>query len=299
MKIILIDDFTNIPKHNEKINLVLGLFDGVHLGHQELINFAKKNSKDEKLGVFTFDKALKNTSSTLMNLSDKENELGKLPIDYLFVLMCNKDIKNVSHETFLNSIIKELNPTKIFCGPDFRFGHKALGDVNYLKSHFGQVYVFDFVEDENGEKISTSLIKELLCDGNVEKANKLLTREYKIRGKVVSGYHNGHVLGFPTANIEPTDSYLLPKSGVYFTKIEFDTKKYLAVTNIGVHPSINKLKNPIIEAHIIDSDVDLYGKEISLFIYKKERDEKQFDDIGSLKKQILLDKENCVKYFSN
>ena len=135
---------------------------------------------------------------------------------------------------------------------------------------------------------------------SLDKINTLEDQQYIIStfsNKIKERFHNftvhiGDIIN-TMRDLSKDDNWLECKGQ------EFDTKKYLAVTNIGVHPSINKLKNPIIEAHIIDSDDDLYGKEISLFIYKKERDEKQFDDIGSLKKQILLDKENCVKYFSN
>ena len=299
MKVYFIKEFKDIPKNISNLNLVLGLFDGIHIGHQELINFACKNSSNEVLGVFTFDKALKNTTSILMNVKDKLTELEKLPIDYLFVLVCDENIRTMSHEIFLEKVIKGFNPKKIFCGPDFRFGYKALGDVDYLKENFDEVFVFDFVKDDDGQKISTSLIKELIANGNIEKANKLLTREYKINGTIVSGYRAGHLLGFPTANIKPLDSYLLPHNGVYFTRIIIDNNAYFAVTNIGLHPTINELKSPIIEAHILNCDTDLYGKTIELYIYKKERDELKFDNVESLKKQILKDRDNCIKYFQN
>ena len=298
MKSFLIKNFDDIPTNIQDLSLVFGLFDGVHKGHQGLINYSYKNSKNKKIGVLTFDKALKETSCSLMSLEDKKTELSKLPIDYLFILVCDENLKRMSHETFLNLVLKKLKPSTIFCGSDFRFGYKALGDVAYLKEHFSNVNGFDFVEDDDGNKISSRSIKDLISNGEIEKANNYLTRPFQINGKVVSGLHNGHDLGFPTANISPDINYVLPKNGVYFTKIELENKKIIAVTNIGVHPSISKLDKPIIEAHIIGENEDLYNKNVKLYIYKKERDEINFKNLEELKKQIQSDKENCIKYFS-
>ena len=299
MKIYLIKNTNEIPNDLKNLSLVLGLFDGVHLGHQGLIKYAYENSKGNKLGVLTFDKALKDSSFSLMNLKDKEIELSKLPIDYLFVLMCDENLKRMSHEDFLNNILDKFKPHSIFCGPDFRFGYKALGDVEYLKSHFEKVSIFSFVEDEFGNKISSSYIKRLIHSGEISLANKFLTRPYKICGNVVSGLHNGHELGFPTANILPSINYVLPNNGVYFTKVVIDGEEFIAVTNVGIHPTIDKLENPIIESHILDCKKDLYNKKIDLYIYKKERDEITFKNLDELKSQISKDKENCIKYFQN
>ncbi len=297
MKTYLIKNINEIPNDVKDLSLVLGLFDGVHKGHQGLINYAHDKSKNNKIGVLTFDKALKEASFSLMSLDDKEKELSKLPIDYLLVLICDENLKRMSHEDFLNNILDKFKPHSIFCGPDFRFGYKALGDVEYLKSHFENVLVFSFVEDELGNKISSSFIKRLIHSGDISQANKFLTRPYKIHGNVVSGLHNGHELGFPTANILPSLNYALPNNGVYFTKVIIDGEEFIAVTNIGVHPTIDKLENPIIESHILDCKKDLYNKKLDLYIYKKERDEITFKNLDELKSQISKDKENCIKYF--
>ena len=298
MKTYLIKNINEIPNDVKDLSLVLGLFDGVHKGHQGLINYAHSKSKNNKIGVLTFDKALKESSFSLMSLDDKEKELSKLPIDYLFVLICDENLKRMSHEAFLNSILLKFKPHAIFCGSDFRFGFKALGDVTYLKNHFDNVDIFDFVEDEFGHKISSRSIKELISSGDIEKANKYLTRPYQIEGKIVKGLHNGHDLGFPTANIALTSNYVMPKNGVYFTKIEIGGEKIVAVTNIGTHPSIDELEQPIIEAHILDENKNLYGENVKLYIYKKERDEIKFASLDELKSQIKKDKENCIEYFS-
>jgi len=298
MKTYLIKNIEDIPNDVNDLSLILGLFDGVHKGHQGLINYAHEKSQNNKIGVLTFDKALKDSSYTLMSLEDKERELSKLPIDYLFVLICDDKLKKMSHGLFLNSILLKFKPHAIFCGSDFRFGFKALGDVTYLKNHFDNVDIFDFVEDENGLKISSRSIKNLISCGEIEKANNYLSRPYQIEGKIVKGLHNGHNLGFPTANIAPIIDYVLPNNGVYFTKIEIDGEKIIAVTNIGTHPSINELNQPIIEAHIIDENKNLYGENVKLYIYKKERDEIKFNSLDELKSQIKKDKENCIEYFS-
>ena len=196
-----------------------------------------------------------------------------------------------------NCLINNFHPKKIFCGPDFRYGYLAKGDVDYLKMRFSSVYVLDFIKDFNENKIASSTIKKLIRDGEVKEANIFLGRPYKIRGKVIHGKENGRKIGFKTANILPEVEYVMPKRGVYFTKTEVDGVLFNSITNIGIHPSISPLKQILIETHIFDFDFDIYDENISVYFYEFERDEKTFASLDELKEQINLDKSNAKKYF--
>ena len=297
MEVIYLKDFSYIKQGISDLGLVLGFFDGVHIGHMQLINYARQNTKKGSLGVFTFDKPLKSIEGCLMNNDDKIEAMRKLDVDYLFIVECDDNFKQMSYVKFVDTVLKAFNPAKIFCGPDFRFGYEAKGDVKYLKQRFSQVYVLSYVNDHCENKISSSRIKELIKEGNVKEATRYLGKPYKIFGGVVHGLDNGHLIGYPTANILPSTNYVIPENGVYFTRTKINDEVYNSVTNIGTHPTIEKLNKPTIETYIIGYDGNIYGENISLFFYKKEREEVKFNNIDELKKKIAEDIENCENFF--
>ena len=297
MEVIFLKDFNDIKKDIEDLGLVLGFFDGVHVGHVQLINFARQNTKKGSLGVFTFDKPLKTIEGSLMNIEDKIEAMRRLDVDYVFVVQCDDNFKEMSYVKFVDTVLKVFNPSKIFCGPDFKFGYKAKGDVNYLKQRFGQVYVLNYVNDHNENKISSTQIKELIKSGDMKEANIYLGHPYKIHGAVVHGLNNGEIIGFPTANLLPSTDYVIPKNGVYFTKVKINGELYISVTNIGTHPTIEKLNQATIETFVIDYKGSIYGENIDLYFYNRERDEVKFNSIDELKAQIEEDVENCKNYF--
>jgi len=275
-----------------KINLCLGFFDGLHVGHKYLIQQAK--APNVRLGVFTFDGSLKSITNKRKNglittITDRSRILEELGVDVLFVIGFTKEIMNMKPEEFILKFLKPLNINTIYVGADFSFGKHASGNVELLKKYFN-VEVVDFIMDDS-KKISTTTIFEYLSDGEISKANRLLGREYFIRGRVIHGFSAGSKkLGFPTANIEMTGQYIFPKNGVYATKIKIDGKEYPSMTNIGVHPTINRLDNPSIETNIFDYSKDIYDKEVKLSFYKYIREEKNFNSIEELMEQLSRDK---------
>ena len=297
MEVIFLKDFKDIVKNINGLGLVLGFFDGVHIGHAQLIQYAKENTKKGSLGVLTFDKPLKSIEGLLMDVDDKIEAMENLHVDYLFIIECDDNFKQMSYVKFVDNVLKVFNPAKIFCGPDFRFGYEAKGDVHYLKERFNEVYVLNYVNDHNENKVSSSRIKELIKEGNIKEANRYLGRPYKISGGIVHGYKNGEIIGFKTANLLPSANYVLPSSGVYFTITEINGVKYLSVTNVGLHPTIQKLSNRIIETHLIDYDENIYGEHISIYFYEKERDEVKFENLDELKERITQDVQNCEHFF--
>lgn len=282
----------NVSK--EKINLCLGFFDGLHVGHKFLIQQAK--SPKAKLAVLTFDGSLKQITKRrkeglITTVEDRRECLTDLNVDFLYVINFTYEVMQMSPVDFIQKYLKALNINQIYVGEDFRFGRKAKGDINLLKQYF-DVQVVNYILD-NGKKISTSTIIKYIVDGEIMRANRLLGRDYFIKGQVVHGFKVGTTqTGFPTANIAMTDDYVVPQNGVYATRIEIDGKTYASMTNVGVHPTINKLKTPIIETNIFDCYSDIYGKKVKLFFVKYIRHEKKFKSIDQLKKQLIDDREN-------
>lgn len=276
---------------NEKINICLGFFDGIHLGHQKLINTALKEGS--KLGLMTFFSPFKR-EDVLTSLEDKKNLLEKMGVDYLFILDF-KDVKNYSPEVFINEVLKPLNINKIYVGRDYSFGKGGIGKVDLLKSYF-DVEEVDFAYDKKGNKISSSSIISYIENGEIEKANRDLNRFYSIKGKVEHGFHNGtSILEIPIANITPKEEYVFPKCGVYATNIFIEGIKYPSMTNIGVHPTISKLDRPDIETNIFAMNRDLYSQDVILEFVSYIREEKKFDSVDDLVKQIKEDKKIILK----
>lgn len=290
MKIIDIDA-TNIQLEEVKnLNLCLGFFDGVHLGHQEVINKALNSGLT---GVMTFDVPPHfATGQNLVNvcltsLYDKCNILEEMGVKYLYVLRTSKELLDITRDDFVESILKKINPCKIFVGDDYRFGKEAKGTPNYLSTFFN-VDVTPLLL-MNNKKVSSRRIVELVDDGNVEKANELLSRPYQITGLVIHGKGNGESIGFPTANLELDFPYVLPKVGVYYGLVSYLDKEYKALICVSTHPSIMELNSPIIEVHLLYYSGDLYGKEIDIKFLGFIRDIKKFENVEDLKNQIKED----------
>lgn len=297
MKVVFLKNFNDLDLNLKNLSLVLGYFDGVHIGHSQLISFAKSMSEGGDLAVLTFDKPLKSIEGCLTNLDTKKEIMKSLGVDYLLVIVCDDNFKKMSYVNFINKVLKALKPTKLFCGPDFRYGYGAQGDVQFLKERFNDVYVLNYVNDHYGNKISSSEIKDLILEGKITEANRWLGREYMITGIVSHGKSNGKTLGFPTANLIPDTNYVIPKNGVYVTRCKVDGVIYPSITNIGTHPTINELLVPSIETFLIGYEGNLYGEEISLYFDEFLREEQKFNSIDELKAAIEKNKEDAIHYF--
>lgn len=298
MEVRYIKDFKHIDTDIKNLSLVLGYFDGLHIGHVHLINYAKMNS-DGPVGVVTFDKPLKSIEGQITTLDEKIALIEELKVDYVFVLVADDKFKHMSYIDFINKVLKKFNPKTIFCGNDYTFGYEAKGDVYDLKMAFANVQVMNYVNDFNRKKISSSGIKKLIKDGQVKEASVFLGRQYALIGTVSHGFKEGTKLGRPTANLEPVTNLVIPKDGVYITRTKIDKKMYDSLTNIGTHPTINKVEKPTIETYVFGFNKNLYGKEITVYFYKRLRDEIKFDSVEDLEDQIAKDINEASEYLKN
>ena len=277
--------------------LCLGFFDGVHLGHQALIKKAKKEGY--KLGVLSFSQSpayvmgYKLVDNCITSISDKADLFEELGVDYLYLMDFNRLVMNATKDEFINKVLLAINPYQICCGPDYRFGARAEGDVAYLKRFFN-VKVNDF-ENIKNNKISSRNIISLIKNGEMEEVESMLGRPYRINGTVMDGFHNGRKLDYPTANLKLEYEYIIPKTGVYVGYGYVYGKKYQAIINVGTHPTIDPLAAPIIEVHLLDFDGNLYGKNIFAEFKKFIREEKKFDSTDDLKAQLNKDKQKAKK----
>ena len=290
-------DYQHTPINVEKTVLCLGFFDGVHIGHQSIIQKAK--NEGYKVSVLTFDEAPAyvlgriKENHYLTSVSDKAEILESLGVDYLFLMDFTKETAELTKDEFIEKVIRPLNPYKLYCGEDYTFGVRGEGTPFYLSLMFDVVVVETALD--NGKKVSARDISKLIEKGDVEQANKLLGRPFRINGLVVEGKHNGRKIDFPTANLKLDYPYAFPKSGVYFGYAYVDDKKYKGIVAVGTHPTIMPLSKPIIEVHIIDFDGILYGKDIFIELLIYHRDIKQFDSLDELKEQLKRDRNSAIK----
>ena len=294
MKIINVKD-NNFEPINEPLCAAVGNFDGVHKGHQKLIEEAKKHNL--KSAVLTFyphpSVFLKNIKDykLLTPIEHKAEIFKTLGIDYLIIVDFNNTVANLPKEEFIE-LMKKLNIQSCVCGHDFSFGAKALGTpfdlLNSFETYIIPKYVIDNV------RVSTSYIKELLDDNNVSKASDLLGRYYSIKGKVVTGSQKGRSIGFPTANVE-YNKYYLPKNGVYFVKVKLFDNYYFGMCNVGNNPTFNFSAEKRLEINIFGLDIDLYGKDLEVFFIKNIRNEKKFKSKEELVEQLNIDKAECYR----
>lgn len=305
MKII---DAMNSSEKKYVTAVALGNFDGIHIGHQYLLKSNIEKAKEENLkpSVLIF----KNHTKTILkkdknykidiltSFEEKIQLLKELGIEIVYVMDFNERIMKLSPELFVKNILLErLNAKLVTVGFDYRFGYKAQGDSNYLKE-LGKangfvVNVIDPVYVE-GEIVSSTIIRNLIINGYIEKANKLLGRNYCLIGTVIKGRSRGRKLGFPTANIRLNDRYVIPKTGVYKTFTYVDNSKFLSLTNIGYNPTFNE-KNLKIETYILDFDEDIYDSIIKIEFMEFIRDDIKFNSVEELKNQMHKD----VLYIKN
>lgn len=292
-------------------SLAVGFFDGVHRGHQAVINSAIEKARElnVKSAVMTFDPhpsiVLGKRNEKIFYITPLQQKLEifkELGVDTTFVVQFTSDFAKLSPEDFVQYFIRDFNVKHVTAGFDYSFGAFGKGDMELMKElsrgDFG-VTVID-KQMENEEKISSTRIRKKLQEGDMEEVHYLLGRPYKVPGIVVQGDKRGRTIGFPTANIQAMDGCFIPAIGVYAVKILVQNKLYDGVCNVGYKPTF---KNPnekqlTIEVHILDFEKNIYGEEVELYWYKRLRDEQKFDGIESLKAQISRDKERAIEYFS-
>lgn len=279
--------------------VALGNFDGIHLGHIELLKACRSAAKSKGLefAILTFDKRLTElkqggSRSCLTSRTQKEKVFKELGVELLYILDFDEKLKGMEPERFMDKILKEkLNASEVFVGFNFRFGKNAKGNPELLTEK-GESYGFrtNIVAPvrKDGEVISSSAIKDYIKSGNIEKANTLLGRPYEIRGKVVRGKGRGKVMGFATANLKPEVEYLPPKYGVYKTETKRRGETYSSLTNVGRNPTFGDISFSI-ETHILGFEEDIYDEVIEVSFVKFIREEVKFSTVENLISQVKSD----------
>ena len=291
----------NISSADKKSILLIGNFDGLHIGHQKLFNLAKKYKKKYKLkiGVVTFDpmpkmffnKTIKNFR--ISSINQKKIILKNLGIDFIINKKFDKRFSKIKADDFIKDILyKKIRPKYIFVSNNFRFGNKRKGDVKKLilnENFFDYKIIKPKPLVKKDKVISSTLIRKLLEKGYLAKANKLLNRNWSIEGVVEKGRQLGKKIGFPTCNIDVKD-YVIAMPGVYAVRVYQKNKKtYLkAIANLGYRPTF-KQKKILLEVHIFNFSGNLYNKHLIVEFIRFIRKEKKFKNVNQLQKQIKLD----------
>ena len=301
VKIMKIYKSFDINKNHKYSIILIGNFDGIHLGHQKLFSLAKKYKKKYslKIGVLTFEPMPKMffnkkiTNFRISSLKQKIDLLNNHKVDFVITKQFNKSFSKTSSLNFIKEILgKKLKPKFVFVSNNFRFGKNREGNVKQLKK-FETLYSYKMIKPQplliNNKMASSSLIRNLLQNGKLEKANKLLNRKWSIYGKVQKGKQLGKKIGFPTANIDIKD-YVLASPGVYAIKVKTSDKGryFKGIANLGYRPTF-KGKNLLLEVNIFGLKANLYNKKIYINFVKFIRPEKKFDSINRLKAQIKKD----------
>jgi len=296
----LYKDF-DISKNHKRSIILIGNFDGVHVGHQKLFKLANiyKKKFNLNIGVLTFEpmpkmffnKNIKNFR--ISNISQKNIILKSLEVDFIITKKFDKKFSKIKSEFFIKEILsKKLEAKYIFVSNNFQFGNKREGDVNQLIKN-EKIYSYKIIKPQPlilGQKvISSTYIRSLLERGNLKKTNKLLRRNWSIEGIVQKGRQEGKKIGFPTCNIDIKD-YVIAMPGVYAVKVKQknSNKPLKAIANLGYRPTFNQ-KKILLEVHIFNFSGNLYNKYLSIEFIKFIRKEKKFKNVNQLRKQIQSD----------
>lgn len=300
MKIYNISDFNEIEKDNKNRYAALGFFDGVHKAHTHIINeMIEQVDEDTVPVVITLDRSpkeyfAKTSDEQLTPLKKKSRIFEELGVEEVYYLEFNEKLQNLEASDYVNLILNKLNVKKVFCGYDYRFGHRGFGTAEYLEES-GLLVSIHEKEELDSIRISTTSLKKFVKEHDFKSYIDFAGRPYSILGTVVQGRQLGRTINFPTANLDMKDRYLLPEvNGVYITKTRVKGKLYKSITNIGFNPTVSKEKNKkFIETHILDFDEDIYGEEIEVFFYEFLRPEQKFESFNHLKEQLKKDKAVC------
>ena len=279
---------------NKNLALALGYFDGVHLGHQKVIKSAVDyaNKHNTKSAVITFKDHpccyfYGVCPKYILSRKQREQEIAKLGVDFLYELDFNETLAGLSAEEYLkNILIKYFSPAAISTGFNHHFGARKSGDAEFLRQHQDRFKYFEIPPQKiNNEIISSTAIRNYLNKGEIAKANEMLGKNFSISGKVIEGQKLGRKLGFRTANlIYPAEIVDIP-FGVY----EVQTTYGKGITNFGIRPTVCNTKKAVAETHILNFERDIYGEEIRVEFLNMLRKEQKFNSVDELKKQISKD----------
>lgn len=289
--------------------MTVGTFDGIHFGHQKIIDSLKSlaNEEDGESVMLTFSPHPRlvlfpeNNNLKLINtLDEKINRLESSRIDHLIIYPFTKDFSRISALEYVRDfLVKEIKVSTLIIGYDHQFGRNREGNFEYLKE-LSELYGFDVKEisaqDINDINVSSTKIRKAIELGDIPLANEYLGYTFPLIGKVIEGKKLGNTIGFPTANLLIEDkTKIIPKPGAYVVYVEVDGNRYKAMLNIGKNPTIDESEQEKIEVNLFDFDGNLYQKTIKVEFIERLRDEVKFDSLDALKNQLRLDKANSLK----
>lgn len=305
--------FQNISeaKHIKNPVLTLGVYDGIHLGHQAIISQLNRIAEeiDGESVLLTFEPHPRITlnkgadSLQLLTLADEKTELLKnYGLQNLIIHPFTKEFSQLSADDFVKLLVDDIGIRSIVIGYDHHFGKDRSGDYQEL-SRLSKIYGFDCIKvDEiksEGNHISSTQIRNSLLEGNLEFAKKGLNRNYSLKGIVVDGDKLGRTLGYPTANLKIGKYKLIPGNGVYVVKVFIGDEVFKGLLSIGTRPTVSSTNEKRTEVYILDFDRDIYGQEIKIEFFKKLRNDLKFDSIDDLISQMDLDKAAAEKFNIN
>ena len=296
----------------QKSVVTIGTFDGVHIGHQKiinrLINTAKNNDLESVILTFFPHPRMviqKDSNIKLLNtLKEREIILEKLGLDKLFIKKFTREFSRLTAEDFVkNILVEQLQAQKVIIGYDHHFGRNRSANINDLKV-FGEQYGFEVEEisaqDINEVAVSSTKIRKALLEGDIKTANLYLGYNYMLSGTVIKGKGLGKEIEFPTANLLIEETYkLIPKQGVYVITSFFKKKRLFGMMNIGTNPTVNNTRDQSIEVHFFDFNESLYDKKLQIDILSRIRDEQKFDSIKQLQEQLIRDKKIAESFIKS
>lgn len=287
--------------------LSLGKFDGIHRGHELLMEHLSQKKEDGlKTVIFTFDippkKSVERADAKVLTTNEEKMRMFEgLGIDYLVECPFTQEIRCMEAEDFIEKIVRQLSVKCVVAGEDFRFGHNRRGNYHLLRRFAGE-YGYEVVVvrkiKEDSRDISSTFVREEIAAGNMEKASRLLGYRYFITSVVEHGNQIGRTIGIPTINQIPPEEKLLPPNGVYVTEVFIDDRKYRGITNVGCKPTIRG-KNPVgVETHLLDFKEDVYDRLVTVEFLTRVREERKFPSVEALKEQMQNDIAFGRTYFS-
>lgn len=295
----------------DEVVMVLGFFDGVHRGHQKVIEAGKKAAAEKgiKLAVMTFNqhpsivfqKVLPENMKYLNSLEQKERLMEKMGVDILYVIEFTSAFAHLTPQEFVDQYVVGLHAVVAVSGFDYTYGPKEIADVahlpGYAKDRFEVITVSK--EELDGAKISSTRIRELMEQGRMEEVTELLGYVYETDGTVVHGDARGRLLGFPTANIKVKSTVRLPRVGVYAVKIQVGDNWYVGMGSIGHNDTFGDGRDLTVEVYILDFHQDIYGEQVTVRWNHYLRDQVKFDGAEKLIIQLKQDETDTANYFSN
>jgi len=305
-----LNEIRNLGDQLPSIGLTIGNFDGVHKGHQLMLQKIKEacEAKKLKLAVITFtphpQKILhpEKVKFLISSYEQRRKIISQIGVDFLIEVPFTRDFSTLTPEEFLERFIFVYpNIDTFFLGYDFAFGANKKGDHSLVKSICDKKSVFVEVQSKyelDNMTISSSLIRSHISKGDFKLVNEILGRPFHLEGVVIKGEGRGKKIGFPTANIQPMDDLILPEKGVYVTKTHYKDMTFKSITNIGVNPTFKDDNIVNIETNIFDFNLDIYGEKIDVEFLHKVRNEKKFSTVNDLISQISTDVEFAKKYLT-